>query len=52
MTDTEFLSNPAFATPMSSPHPAINRFLLPNNEHVSCVLWGGLYHVSGTDIGE
>ncbi len=33
-----------------SPHPALNRFLLPNAEYVSCVLWGGLYHITGTDI--
>lgn len=31
-------------------HPALNRFLLPSGEYVSCVLWGGLYHVTGTDI--
>ena len=31
-------------------HPALNRFLLPNSEYVSCVLWGGLYHITGTDI--
>ncbi|EIW56769.1 transcription factor STE-like protein, partial [Trametes versicolor FP-101664 SS1] len=31
-------------------HPALNRFLLPNQEYVSCVLWGGLYHITGTDI--
>ncbi|KZT70964.1 STE-domain-containing protein [Daedalea quercina L-15889] len=34
--------------PMS--HPALNRFLLPNMEYVSCVLWDGLYHITGTDI--
>ncbi|CCM05944.1 uncharacterized protein FIBRA_08183 [Fibroporia radiculosa] len=34
----------------SSVHPALNRFLLPNSEYVSCVLWGGLYHITGTDI--
>ncbi|KAH9887029.1 hypothetical protein C8Q73DRAFT_668968 [Cubamyces lactineus] len=33
-----------------SAHPALNRFLLPNQEYVSCVLWGGLYHITGTDI--
>ncbi|KAI8992820.1 hypothetical protein BD414DRAFT_535396 [Trametes punicea] len=33
-----------------SVHPALNRFLLPNQEYVSCVLWGGLYHITGTDI--
>ncbi|KAI0350948.1 STE-domain-containing protein [Trametes cingulata] len=31
-------------------HPSLNRFLLPNQEYVSCVLWGGLYHITGTDI--
>ena len=34
----------------NSMHPALNRFLLPNSEYVSCVLWGGLYHITGTDI--
>ncbi|KAI0742540.1 hypothetical protein C8Q80DRAFT_1273186 [Daedaleopsis nitida] len=33
-----------------SSHPALNRFALPNSEYVSCVLWGGLYHITGTDI--
>ena len=32
------------------PHPALNRFLLPNGEFVTCVLWNGLYHITGTDI--
>ncbi|KAJ6486695.1 hypothetical protein C8R45DRAFT_995563 [Mycena sanguinolenta] len=31
-------------------HPALNRFLLPSQEHVSCVLWDGSYYISGTDI--
>jgi hypothetical protein len=35
-------------TPTS--HPALNRFLLPSQEYVSCVLWNGLYHITGTDI--
>lgn len=26
------------------------RFLLPNGEYISCVLWNGLYHITGTDI--
>ncbi|KAI0075150.1 STE-domain-containing protein [Panus rudis PR-1116 ss-1] len=34
----------------NSTHPALNRFLLPNSEYVSCVLWSGLYHITGTDI--
>lgn len=31
-------------------HPCLNRFMLPNQEFVSCVLWNGLYHITGTDI--
>ena len=31
-------------------HPALNRFLLPNHQYVTCVLWNGLYHITGTDI--
>lgn len=34
----------------SPSHPALNRFLLPNGEFVSCILWSGLYHITGTDI--
>ena len=34
----------------SSTHPALNRLLPLNQEHVSCVFWGGLYHIAGTDI--
>ncbi|KAG5638830.1 hypothetical protein H0H81_009601 [Sphagnurus paluster] len=34
----------------NTPHPALNRFLLPSQEYVSCVLWNGLYHITGTDI--
>ncbi|KAG5352508.1 hypothetical protein C0989_001993 [Termitomyces sp. Mn162] len=34
----------------SQSHPPLNRFLLPSGEHVSCVLWNGLYHITGTDI--
>ncbi|KAJ7500776.1 STE12-like C2H2 type Zn-finger transcription factor [Mycena galericulata] len=42
-------AHPAGAiTPTS--HPALNRFLLPSQEYVSCVLWNGLYHITGTDI--
>ena len=36
--------------PSSEQHPALNRFLLPSGEYVSCVLWSGLYHITGTDI--
>ncbi|WVF70104.1 hypothetical protein IAT40_004892 [Kwoniella sp. CBS 6097] len=35
---------------LTSPHPNLNRFLLPNGEHVACVFWNGLYHITGTDI--
>ncbi|KAF8481390.1 STE like transcription factor-domain-containing protein [Gautieria morchelliformis] len=38
------------ATPSSHQHPALNRFLLPSGEYVTCVLWSGLYHITGTDI--
>lgn len=31
-------------------HPSMNRFLLPSSEYVSCVLWSGTYHITGTDI--
>lgn len=37
---------------VSSPHPALNRFLLPNGEHVTCAYWNGLFQITGTDIGE
>lgn len=39
-------------TGFSAPHPNLNRFPLPNGEHVSCVFWNGLYHITGTDIGK
>jgi transcription factor STE12 len=38
------------ATHHSPSHPALNRFLLSNQEYVTCVLWNGLYHITGTDI--
>ncbi|KAH7922484.1 STE-domain-containing protein [Leucogyrophana mollusca] len=34
----------------SSSHPSMERFLLPSSEYVTCVLWSGLYHITGTDI--
>jgi len=44
-------SNTATSTnDIPSPHPLLHRFPLPSSEHVTCVLWGGLYHISGTDI--
>ncbi|ESK89185.1 ste-12 alpha [Moniliophthora roreri MCA 2997] len=36
--------------PHTPTHPALNRFLLPSQEFVTCVLWNGLYHITGTDI--
>ncbi|THH30464.1 hypothetical protein EUX98_g3722 [Antrodiella citrinella] len=50
---TGLASNDPSALPLGHPnsaHPALNRFLLPNSEYVSCILWGGLYHITGTDI--
>ncbi|KAJ6457604.1 STE12-like C2H2 type Zn-finger transcription factor [Mycena sanguinolenta] len=45
---SNYSNNPNAITPTS--HPALNRFLLPTQEYVSCVLWNGLYHITGTDI--
>ncbi|ODQ64356.1 putative transcription factor SteA, partial [Nadsonia fulvescens var. elongata DSM 6958] len=28
----------------------IRRYFLPTDEHISCVLWRNLYHITGTDI--
>ena len=42
-------SDPAFQS-HPHPHPNLHRFPLPNNEHVTCVLWNGLFHITGTDI--
>ncbi|TPX65782.1 hypothetical protein SpCBS45565_g04942 [Spizellomyces sp. 'palustris'] len=32
------------------PEQTIKRFALPNGEHISCVLWNNLFHITGTDI--
>ncbi|KAG2006285.1 STE-12 alpha [Coprinopsis cinerea AmutBmut pab1-1] len=40
----------AQATPNTPSHPQLNRFMLPSQEFVTCVLWNGLYHITGTDI--
>ncbi|KAI8819336.1 STE like transcription factor-domain-containing protein, partial [Fimicolochytrium jonesii] len=32
------------------PEHTIKRFTLPNGEHISCVLWNNLFHITGTDI--
>ncbi|ORX91296.1 STE-domain-containing protein, partial [Basidiobolus meristosporus CBS 931.73] len=29
---------------------AIRKFMLPNGEYVSCILWKNLFHITGTDI--
>ncbi|KAI0684636.1 STE like transcription factor-domain-containing protein, partial [Cytidiella melzeri] len=53
MGGEEIPTNDSIGLPVGHPnssHPALNRFLLPNSEYVSCVLWGGLYHITGTDI--
>jgi len=42
--------NAEHPTHPNAAHPALNRFLLPNQEYVTCVLWNGLYHITGTDI--
>ncbi|KAG9310898.1 STE like transcription factor-domain-containing protein [Chiua virens] len=34
----------------TSSHPSMNRFLLPTSEYVSCILWSGVYYITGTDI--
>ena len=37
--------------PDTSPEDrALNRFLLPTGDLISCVMWSGLYHITGTDI--
>ncbi|KAJ7222245.1 STE like transcription factor-domain-containing protein [Mycena pura] len=41
---------PAPPTITPTAHPALNRFLLPSQEYVSCVFRDGLYHITGTDI--
>ncbi|KAK1926364.1 STE like transcription factor-domain-containing protein [Papiliotrema laurentii] len=34
----------------TSPSTNLTKFQLPNGEYVSCILWNGLYHITGTDI--
>ncbi|KAF7373162.1 hypothetical protein MSAN_00524300 [Mycena sanguinolenta] len=41
---------PNYAKLSATTHPALNRFLLPSQEYVSCVSWNGLYYITGTDI--
>lgn len=45
--DGTYTSHPAQHAPS---HPQLNRFMLPSQEFVTCVLWNGLYHITGTDI--
>lgn len=45
--DGSYTSHPAQHAPS---HPQLNRFMLPSQEFVTCVLWNGLYHITGTDI--
>jgi transcription factor STE12 len=49
-SSTHNQSLPSTLSPLPTVHPALNRFLLPSGEYVSCVLWSGLYHITGTDI--
>ncbi|TFK66844.1 hypothetical protein BDN72DRAFT_859576 [Pluteus cervinus] len=44
------LAGPQSNHSQAPPHPCLNRFLLPSQEYVTCVLWNGLYHITGTDI--
>ncbi|WVR04394.1 hypothetical protein IAU60_001396 [Kwoniella sp. DSM 27419] len=36
--------------PLVTPSADPLKFILPDGESVSCVLWNGLFHISGTDI--
>ena len=40
----------ATATLNWQPNETIHKFNLPNKESVSCVLWNGIFYISGTDI--
>lgn len=42
---------PPLADSFSQHLPDLSKFRLPNGEDVACVLWNGLYHITGTDIG-
>ncbi|KIY44846.1 STE-domain-containing protein [Fistulina hepatica ATCC 64428] len=43
-------SLPQHDTEIGHSHPSLNRFALPSQEYVTCVLWNGIYHITGTDI--
>ncbi|ORY00430.1 putative transcription factor SteA, partial [Basidiobolus meristosporus CBS 931.73] len=32
------------------PGHTIRRFMLPNGEYISCILWNDLFYITGTDI--
>ncbi|CAO3587538.1 unnamed protein product [Absidia cylindrospora] len=40
----------ACPTSLQSPPYQVHTFPLPTGEHISCVLWNNLYHITGTDI--
>ncbi|KAK2460418.1 hypothetical protein APHAL10511_007583 [Amanita phalloides] len=48
--NTDMVAHRSMALGHAPPHPQLNRFLLPSQEFVTCVLWNGLYHITGTDI--
>ncbi|WRT65062.1 uncharacterized protein IL334_002004 [Kwoniella shivajii] len=39
-----------WSDPQPDLSPSLNKFSLPNGECVACVLWRGLFHITGTDI--
>ncbi|WWC87187.1 uncharacterized protein L201_002073 [Kwoniella dendrophila CBS 6074] len=39
-----------WGNPFIDSSPSLKKFQLPNGESVSCVLWKGLFHITGTDI--
>ncbi|KAI8076344.1 STE like transcription factor-domain-containing protein [Halteromyces radiatus] len=40
----------ATSTSLQTPSYQVHTFPLPTGEHISCVLWNNLYHITGTDI--
>ncbi|KAF8630095.1 hypothetical protein AX17_005493 [Amanita inopinata Kibby_2008] len=49
-SSVDMMSHRSVALGHAPPHPQLNRFLLPSQEFVTCVLWNRLYHITGTDI--
>ncbi|OCF76621.1 hypothetical protein I204_02319 [Kwoniella mangroviensis CBS 8886] len=39
-----------WGSPNADSAPSLHKFHLPTGESVSCVLWQGLFHITGTDI--